>query len=69
MAPSDVRPYGWSTNSLSQELDVHLNVFLQFLNTGGCPAKFDEATGQYTSQHLRKLAAWIDSEPEPVRIY
>ena len=66
MAPSETHPYGRSSNSLSVELDVHLNVFIQFLNSGGCPDKMDPKTGIYSSSHLKRLVEWIDGQPEPV---
>jgi hypothetical protein len=65
MAPSDENPYGKSSNSLSKEADVHLNVFIKFLETGGSPEKFDATTGVYSTSHLRLLAEWIDNHDEP----
>lgn len=66
MSPHESQPYGRSTNSLSSEIGVHLNVILDFLKTNGCPSKFDESTKVYKTEHLRKLAEWIDQEDEPV---
>jgi len=66
MSPHESQPYGRSTNSLSSEIGVHLNVILDFLKTSGSPSKFDENTKVYKTEHLRKLAEWIDQEDEPV---
>ena len=66
MAANERQPYGKSNNALSVEVGVHLNTILDFVKTKGSPAKFDATTGQYTSEHLKRLAAWIDEQNEPV---
>ncbi len=66
MAPTEILPYGKSTNALSGEVQIHLNVMLDFLSSGGAPHKYDETTKTYKSEHLKKLADWIDRQAEPV---
>mmetsp|Transcript_62975 Transcript_62975/g.118415 ORF Transcript_62975/g.118415 Transcript_62975/m.118415 type:complete len:348 (+) Transcript_62975:177-1220(+) len=66
MAPSDLSPYGLSSNSVSTEAGVHLTVFIKFLETGGSPDKFDAATGEYSTSHLTLLAQWIDTQEAPL---
>lgn len=66
MAPTESLPYGKSSNALSIEVGIHLNVLVEFLSTGGSAHKWDEVTKQYKSEHLRKLGEWIDAQAEPV---
>ena len=62
LAPSEQFPHGRSTNSVAVEVDIPLRTLSDFLKSGGAPAKFDPAAGDYTTEHLVRLAAWVDDQ-------
>jgi hypothetical protein len=68
LKPSEKHKWGRSSNSVAVETGVHLNLFVSFLKTEGCPEKWDKKTQTYSSQHLNKLIKWIDAQDDPVPI-